>query len=222
MPWLLPLPVVVVMLLGVWITGGVITDDFKVAMVLTAGWMALLGLTCLLVAIRRRRLALPVLGTYVLAAGAIGAYLGLTTLTDKVVHERVATAPAHPNAKPNGAHGNGNQESNVLLARGSFQSGEHESHGTASAIRLGSGGRVLTLTDFETAAGPDLRVYLVAGPASDESEVSDFVDLGGLKGNKGDQQYSLSSGLDLRKYGTVVIWCRAFTVLFARAPLAAA
>jgi hypothetical protein len=53
-------------------------------------------------------------------------------------------------------------------------------------------------------------------------EVSDFVDLGGLKGNKGDEQYTLPSDLDLRRYGTVVIWCRAFTVLFARAPLARA
>lgn len=28
------------------------------------------------------------------------------------------------------------------------------------------------------------------------------------------------TGADLRRYATVVIWCRAFSVLFARAPLA--
>ena len=214
MRWLLPIPVVVVMLLGVWVTGGLITDEFKVAMWLTAGWMVLLGAICLGVAIRRRRLALPVLGAYVLAAGVLGTYLGLTTLRDKVVHERVATAAAR---EP--SHRSDSRPRNLLLAAGSFQSGEHASQGTATAIRLARGGRVLTLTDFETAAGPDLRVYLVAGPASDESEVNDFIDLGGLKGNRGDQQYTLPDDLDLRKYRTVVIWCRAFTVLFARAPL---
>ena len=41
---------------------------------------------------------------------------------------------------------------------------------------------MLTLTDFDVANGPDLRVYLVAGPARTEADVKDLVDLGGLKG----------------------------------------
>ena len=79
---------------------------------------------------------------------------------------------------------------------------------------------MLTLTNFEVDNGPDLRVYLVAGPARDESGVDDFEDLGALKGNKGNQQYELPPQLDLERYSTVVIWCRAFSVNFARAPLA--
>jgi electron transfer DM13 len=59
----------------------------------------------------------------------------------------------------------------------------------------------------------------VSGPARDESEVEEFRDLGALKGNKGDQQYDLPQGLDLDRYSTVVIWCRAFSVNFARAVL---
>ena len=78
---------------------------------------------------------------------------------------------------------------------------------------------MLTLTNFEVDNGPDLRVYLVAGPARDESGVDDFEDLGALKGNQGNQQYELPSGVDLERYSTVVIWCRAFSVNFARAPL---
>jgi hypothetical protein len=214
MRWLLPIPVLVVMVLGVWVAGGLITDEFKLAMLLTGGWMALLGLACLILAIRHRRLAIPVLGAYFAGAAAIGAYLALTTLTDTVVNERVATAAARPTA-----HRSSNQPRNVLLARAAVESGEHESHGTASAIRLANGDRVITLTDFTTSPGPDLRVYMVAGPAGDEGEVTDYVDLGALKGNKGDQQYALPADLDLRRYRTVVIWCRAFTVLFARAPL---
>ena len=77
---------------------------------------------------------------------------------------------------------------------------------------------MLTLTGFEVDNGPDLRLYLVAGPARDEGEVRDYVDLGALKGNRGDQQYRLPAGVDLERYPTVVVWCRAFSVLFARAP----
>jgi len=35
----------------------------------------------------------------------------------------------------------------------------------------------------------------------------------------GNQQYDLPRGLDLGRYSTVVVWCRAFSVNFARAPL---
>ena len=71
-----------------------------------------------------------------------------------------------------------------------------------------------TLTDFETDPGPDLRVYL----ATDEG-ASDFADLGALKGNRGDQQYELPASLDLDRYATVLVWCRAFSVGFGQAPL---
>jgi hypothetical protein len=91
--------------------------------------------------------------------------------------------------------------------------------GVATAIDLARGGRVLTLTGFEVDNGPDLRLYLVAGDARGEQEVRDFVDLGELKGNRGDQQYRLPAGIDLSRYSTAVVWCRAFSVLFARAPL---
>ncbi len=84
-----------------------------------------------------------------------------------------------------------------------------------------AGERALTVTDLDTDNGPDLRVYLVAGPVVNDSDVGEFVDLGGLKGNKGTQQYSIPAGTDTERYSTVVIWCRAFTVSFAKAELAA-
>ena len=83
------------------------------------------------------------------------------------------------------------------------------------------GGRVLTLTRFSTSPGPDLRVRLVLG-RSENGGSAGARDLGGLKGNKGDQQYRLPPGVDLRRYGAVVIWCRAFSAAFAKADLVAA
>ena len=197
--------VVVIVLAGVWVTGAVITNEFRVAMVLTGLWMALAGLLCLGVAAASRTLRWPVIIAYVLTAAAAGAYLGRSQLVDFTVDERVAAA------------GNGVR----TLATGEFEPVRHDARGTATALRLDSGNRVLTLTDFDVANGPDLRVYLVAGPASTETEVEEFVDLGELKGNIGDQQYRIPKSVDLKRDATVVIWCRAFSVLFARATLRA-
>jgi hypothetical protein len=207
--------VVVLLLVGIWVSGGLITNDFALAMALTAVWMGLAAAACLLVAWRRPGLRVPVLGAYLLTAVVVGAYLGRSTILDDEVNERVmrvsppAAAGADASERPR----------NVLLGRGSFEPVAHSVTGRATTIRPAAGGRVLTLTGFEVDNGPDLRVYLVAGPARTESEVDDFEDLGALKGNKGNQQYDIPRGLDLGRYTTVVIWCRAFSVNFARAPL---
>ena len=198
---------------GIWVAGGLITNNFRVAMGLTVGWMALVAVAALVVARRWRALAIPVVGAYLLAAGAAGAYLGRSMFFDDVVDETVVTADAPAR------DGDWAAARNVLLARGSSEPLAHGATGVATAIRRADGGRVLTLTSFEVSNGPDLRVYLVAGPARDESEVDDVVDLGALKGNIGDQQYELPAGRDLDRPSTVVIWCRAFSVAFARAPL---
>jgi hypothetical protein len=195
---------VVTVVAGIWVTGGLLTNDFTLAMRLTALWMALAGLAAVVIAWRSRAFRWPVLGAYVLTAVVIGGYLASSTFVDDVVNEQVAQAASR---------------GNELLADGRFESVRHDAGGRAQAIEVARGGRVLTLTSFEVDNGPDLRVYLVAGPATTEGEVEDFEDLGGLKGNKGNQQYEIPEEVDLERYSTVVIWCRAFSVLFARASL---
>jgi hypothetical protein len=184
---------------GVYVAGGVITNDYEASMALTATWFALAAAIALASLKAGRSTGLPILTGYLVAAAAIGGYLAWTTLQDKTVDEVVvvadaAAAPGEP------------RRMNVLEARGSFTSGEHTTRGTARVIRLPSGRRVLTLTGFETDAGPDLRVRI------------DDVDLGALKGNKGDQQYDVPAGLKPRDQ-TVRIWCRAFSALFGSAQL---
>lgn len=194
----------VIVLVGIWVSGGVITNDFTLAMWLTVGWMALAGLAALGIAWRSRGFRWPVLVGYAVTAGAVSVALGSSMFFDNVVNEQVARA---------GTGGN------TALAAGNFEPVRHEASGRAQAIELANGQRVLTLTSFAVDNGPDLRVYLVAGPAASEGEVDDVIDLGGLKGNKGNQQYTIPSGVDLARHSTVVIWCRAFSALFARAPL---
>lgn len=209
--------VVVLLVAGIWVSGGVITNDFALAMALTAVWMGFAAAACLAIAWRRPRVRVAVIGAYLLTAIVVGGYLGRSTLIDDEVNERVVkVTPPGPDRTAGGA---AEGARNVLLGRGSFESVAHPAEGIATTIRTAAGARVLTLTNFEVDNGPDLRVYLVAGPARDESGVDDFEDLGALKGNTGNQQYELPRGLDLERYSTVVIWCRAFSVNFARAPL---
>jgi Electron transfer DM13 len=200
-------------LAGIWIAGGLVTNDFRLSMLLTAAWLGIAGLAALAVAIRWRPLALPVLGTVLVTAGSVMGYLLYASSVDRVVDEQVAVAAPSPEQ----AEAEAAAEQNVALGRGGFESAAHDTTGKATLIRLAEGGRVLTLTDFETDPGPDLRVYLVTG---DVDGLGGVVDLGGLKGNRGDQQYDVKRSVDAERYRTVVIWCRAFSVAFGSARLA--
>jgi Electron transfer DM13 len=93
--------------------------------------------------------------------------------------------------------------------------GIHNAEGVAKVIALNDGTYVLRLENFKATNGPDLYVYL----ATDKS-ASDIVNLGRLKGNIGNQNYPIPDGTDLTKYNTVLIWCKAFSVLFGSAQLA--
>ncbi len=52
-----------------------------------------------------------------------------------------------------------------------------------------------------------------------DKSASDFVDFGRLKANIGNQNYEIPEETDLTKYDTVLIWCKAFSVLFGSADL---
>ena len=93
--------------------------------------------------------------------------------------------------------------------------GIHNAEGIAKVIALDDGNSLLRLENFKATNGPDLYVYL----ATDKS-ASDTVNLGRLKGNIGNQNYPIPAGTDFTKYNTVLIWCKAFSVLFGSAQLA--
>jgi hypothetical protein len=110
----------------------------------------------------------------------------------------------------------------AVLVKGEFRGLAHETRGAATVHRLADGKRVLRLSNFETSNGPDVHVYLVAAEvANDNATVKQagFIDLGSLKGNKGDQNYELPSNADLNKYKSVSIWCARFGVNFGAATL---
>ncbi len=93
--------------------------------------------------------------------------------------------------------------------------GVHNASGTARVLHLQDGSAVLRLEDFKVTNGPDLFVYL-----STDKGASDYIDLGMLKANAGNQNYELPDGVDLSRYDNVVIWCKSFSVYFGGAQLA--
>lgn len=108
------------------------------------------------------------------------------------------------------------------LGQGRFRSLAHEGSGKALLLELSDGSRYLRFEDFEVENGPDLRVYLSTAPsdsADDDVFNEDYVDLGALKGNVGDQNYQVPRDVKLDRYKSAVVWCRRFSVGFAVAPI---
>jgi hypothetical protein len=101
---------------------------------------------------------------------------------------------------------------------GSFVGRDHPTSGSAVVLGDGSGQRFLRFESFETDNGPDLNVYLVNSSAGG---VNEFVDLGDLAGNIGEQNYEIPVGTDLGVYDTVLIWCVRFSSPFGEASLSA-
>ena len=118
--------------------------------------------------------------------------------------------------QPQNATSTTNTKQNMLRT-GSFVGvgdGIHNAEGIAKVVPLQGGSNILRLENLHVTNGPDLYVYL----ATDIS-ASDFVSLGKLKANNGNQNYDIPSETDLTRYNTVLIWCRSFSVLFGSAEL---
>jgi len=117
------------------------------------------------------------------------------------------------------------QESNAkTLETGTFHGKVHSTSGRATIYQETDGKLVLRLTNFKTSNGPDVHVILVALKDADDDanflkSNTERVELGKLKGNEGDQNYTIPSGTDLSKFLTVSIYCERFDANFGAAPL---
>ena len=114
----------------------------------------------------------------------------------------------------------------VLLNQTMFVDADavHQGSGDAKVFDLGDGNRVLRFENFRVTNGPDLKVWLtnVDDPKADKRDIAkdgNWVALGALKGNVGDQNYEIPAEVDLSEFNHVVIWCQAFGVLFSSATL---
>jgi hypothetical protein len=151
----------------------------------------------------------------IVLAGAWYAFRPELLFIDKTVNEELPVAQASSMSMSKGSEP-------AILAKGDFRGLAHETKGLAAVHQLMDGKRILRLTNFETSNGPDVHVYLVAAEvAKDDATVKQagFIDLGSIKGNKGDQNYEIPADTDLNKYKSVSIWCARFGVNFGAATL---
>ncbi len=101
----------------------------------------------------------------------------------------------------------------IVTHRANLVARAHDVEGEALFVRAGSE-TFLRFENLKTINGPDLRIYLSAGLNAD-----DIVDLGAIRATDGSVNYPIPPGTDLNKYKNVMIWCRAFGVLFSYAQL---
>ncbi len=134
-------------------------------------------------------------------------YLASPLWIDNVVEEKLS---AELGAKP--------------IFNGAFKDADsvHQGRGKATILKTAGGDHILRFTNFKVTNGPDLKVYLVQADniktGSDLTQ-SQWVSLGKLKGNIGDQNYTIATNIKIEDYGSVVIWCEQFGVLFSSASL---
>lgn len=91
----------------------------------------------------------------------------------------------------------------------------HPASGSARIIR-DNGVQYVRYENFKTINGPDLYVYL-----SKDLEAEDFINLGAMKATEGNVNYAIPATVSVTDYRYVLVWCKAFGVLFNYADLSA-
>ena len=176
----------------------------------------------MLAALRRNRLAQGVLALAVVGGAVFGWWtlspLFLTSTLNEDLPRPTASAapsantttPSAPTAAPAGPK---------VLAMGQLQRVDdlHRGTGPVSLVEL-DGKTYLRFENVAIQNGPDLHVYLGRGAGGAYDGGRDLY-LGGLKATNGSFNYELPAGTMTTEFMSVVVWCRAFSVLFTWADL---
>lgn len=93
----------------------------------------------------------------------------------------------------------------------------HNGTGPVRVVDLG-GRRFVRFEDVMITNAPDVHVYLSRETGGKWDETSSLY-LGPLKATNGSFNYELPAAVDVTSYKSVVVWCRAFSVLVTWADL---
>jgi Electron transfer DM13 len=172
---------------------------------------------------RRRVLSVALVAGAVAAVAAVAWFQPQKLFIDERVDEALpaAASPPPPGADSSPGQPRTRPAEPKVLSTSAFRSLGHATSGRAVALELADGRRFLRLDELRTSNGPDLHVYLSAAAAGAprDSFDDDFVSLGRLRANQGNQNYAIPDGVTLDRYRSVVIWCRRFTYAFGAAAL---
>ena len=84
----------------------------------------------------------------------------------------------------------------------------HPASGTVRVIDANSK-TYIRYENFKTINGPDLYVYIAK-----DLEAKEYVNLGTLRATEGNVNYEIPADVNLQDYKYVMVWCKAFGVLF--------
>jgi len=107
-------------------------------------------------------------------------------------------------------------QTNDMLTGNLIDAGDgfHMASGQVKILQIPDGTQILRFENLDVTNGPDLYVYLAT-----DITAKDFVSLGRLKANMGNQNYPIPENTDFEKYNTVLVWCQAFSTLFGSSKL---
>ena len=193
----------------------------RVGTFVTTASYTLPRLTAMLSTLRTNRLAQVTLALVLVAASAFGWWTISPLFVTTTLHEDLpirATASAAPTAAATTAP-SAAPAGPKILSMGQLQRVDdlHRGTGPVSLVEL-DGKTYLRFDDVAIQNGPDLHVYLARGMGGAYDGSRDLY-LGALKATNGSFNYELPAGTSLTDYKSVVVWCRAFTVLFTWADL---
>ena len=105
-------------------------------------------------------------------------------------------------------------QNQTLLSEGTFVNGVHTTSGTVKVYEDKSKNRSLVFENFKTDAGPDLRIYI-----AEDKVLTNFIQITDKVTTNGSYILPIPANVDLKKQTTVIVWCKAFSVLFGSASL---
>jgi len=158
----------------------------------------------------------------------IGWYLGSPLFIRTTANEAAPTAAASPAASANepfpretlGSVGpTPRVVATIDVARGELQFVDnlHNGKGPLTLLRVGDR-HVLRFDNVAITNAPDVHVYLSRDRGGKWTESASLY-LGPLKATNGSFNYDVPAGTDVTPFKSVVVWCRAFSVLVTWADL---
>jgi len=172
--------------------------------------------------LRTSSLARAALLVVLVAAGVFGWWTISPLFLTTTLHENLpapVTATLAPTASAAATTAPSATPAGPKVATGQLQRVDDLHRGTGAVSLVELDGK--TFVRFENVAiqnGPDLQVYLARGMGGAYDGGRDLY-LGALKATNGSFNYELPAGVAVADYKSVVVWCRAFTVLFTWADL---
>ena len=137
------------------------------------------------------------------------------TATAEASDDATATPTATATATPEAAQASGTGE---LIAMGELIGSDsfHTASGQVLLVRGPDGELILRFQDFEVRNGPDLFIYLTPDPDGDV-HVDGAINLSEIKATSGSVNYDVPLDVDPDSFRSAVVYCRAFSVIFATA-----